>query len=226
MTGQQSPSKLGRIIALVLMGLTVFFTLMGGIGTTCVALGAEKYDSMAGLVPYKPLYQLIVVLSIAVGIWGIPVMIALVRGGNHAHRNALIVLGVGAVTSGVQTAVSQAVRGSSAPANVRFAVTLVTLIVFLIFRLPGLWRRMRFDEPLRGQSAKTAGGVALAVCGSVTLFSPVWVTQTHLSAWLLGLRIPLIVTGLVLLAVGTALLAVEMRYNRCTEMQEKEMQPA
>ena len=71
MTDQQRPSKLGRIVALILMGLTVFVTLMGGIGTTCVALGAENYDSMVGLVPYKPLYQVLVVLSVAAGIWGI-----------------------------------------------------------------------------------------------------------------------------------------------------------
>ena len=166
---------------------------------------------MVGLIPYKPLYQLIVVLSIAAGIWGIPVMIALVRGGDRAYRNALILLGVGAITSGVQTAVSQVVRGSSAPANVRFGVTLLTLIVFLIFRLPALWRRMRFDAPLRDRSAGTAGGAALAVCGVVTVVSPAWVTQTHLPAWLLGLRIPLIVTGLALLLAGAALLTIETR---------------
>ena len=72
-------------------------------------------------------------------------MVALVRGGETAYRNALIVLVVGAVTSGIQTFVSQSVRGSSAPVNMRFAVTVFTLIVFLIFRIPSIWRRMMFD---------------------------------------------------------------------------------
>ena len=50
-------AKALRGVAITLMGLTLVFTLLGGVGTTCVALGAEKYDSMALLVPYKPLYQ-------------------------------------------------------------------------------------------------------------------------------------------------------------------------
>ncbi|MGC9520837.1 MAG: hypothetical protein ACP5HG_03015 [Anaerolineae bacterium] len=208
------PSKFGRIFALVLMGLTVFFTLTGGIGTTCVALGAEKYESMAGLVPYKPLYQALVVISIAVGIWGIPVMVSLVRGGRHAYRNALIVLIVGGVTAGIQTAVSQSVRGSSAPANVRFAVTLLTLIVFLLFRLPPLWRRMRFDQPLKGESAKTAGGAALIVCGLLTLSSPAWVAQTHLESWISNARIPLIAIGTALTISGLMWTIAEARQFR------------
>ena len=48
----KNTSKLGkvlRITGLILLGLTAFFHLMGGIGTSCVALGAEKYDC-----PHRP----------------------------------------------------------------------------------------------------------------------------------------------------------------------------
>lgn len=176
------PWKAGRIAALVLMGLIVFFTLTGGIGTTRAALGAENYESMARLVPYKPLYQVLVVISIAAGISGILVMISLVRGGAYAYRNAIIVLVGGAVTSGIQTAVSQSVRGSSAPATVQFAVTVFTLIVFLLFLLPPLWRKMRFDQPLKGNAARTAGGASFAVRGLLTLRAPLWGVQTHMAA--------------------------------------------
>jgi len=48
------PSKVLRGIVIALFGLTVTFTLLGAVGTTCVAFGAEKYDSMIPLVPYKP----------------------------------------------------------------------------------------------------------------------------------------------------------------------------
>ena len=203
------PWKAGRIIALVLMGLTVFFTLTGGIGTTCVALGAEKYESMAGLVAYKPLYQVLVVISIAAGIWGVPVMISLVRGAIYAYRNAIIVLAVGAVTSGVQTAVSQSVRGSSAPANMRFAVTVFTLIVFLLFLLPPLWRKMRFDQPLKGSAARTAGGASFTICGLLTLSAPLWVAQTHVAPWISGVRMPLIALGVAFTLLGVSLLATD-----------------
>lgn len=211
MTDTPRPWKAGRIIALVLMGLTVFFTLTGGIGTTCVALGAENYESMAGLVPYKPLYQVLVVISIATGIWGIPAMIALVRGAIHAYRNAIIVLVVGAVTSGIQTVVSQSVRGSSAPANMRFAVTVFTLIVFLLFLLPPLWRKMRFDQPLKGNTARTAGGASFAICGLLTLSAPLWVAQTHSAPWISGVRLPLMALGVAFTLLGVSLLATDSR---------------
>jgi len=218
MTEAPRPSKTGRIVALVLMGLTVFFTLAGGIGTTCVAFGAENYESMVGLVPYKPLYQALVFISLIAGVWGIPVMRQLVRGKPNAYRNALIVLVIGAVTSGIQTVVSQSVRGKSAPVNVRFAVTLLTLIVFLILRLPPLWRKMRFDQPLKGNSAKTAGGAVFAVCGLGTLSAPLWVAQTHMEPWISGVRAPLVVAGVALTVCGVALLTLEARSLRAKQV--------
>ncbi|MGC9468344.1 MAG: hypothetical protein ACP5HS_07125 [Anaerolineae bacterium] len=208
------PSKLGRGIALALMGLTVFFTIVGAVGTTCVALGAENYESMQGLVPYKPLYQALVVISLAVGIWGIPVMISLVKGGPNTYRNALIVLIVGALTSGIQTAVSQSVRGSSAPVNVRFAVTAFTLVVFLLFRLPPIWDKMKFHQALKGDAGKTAGGAMLIVIGILTLAAPLWIAQTHMEAWISGVRPLLIVLGLSSTVSGVALLRSEVWFSK------------
>ena len=44
--------KFLRFIGIVFMGLTAAFTILGGVGTTCVALAAEKYDSMLAIAPY------------------------------------------------------------------------------------------------------------------------------------------------------------------------------
>jgi hypothetical protein len=38
--------KIARIIGIVLLGLTAVITLLGGIGTTCVALNAANYEGM------------------------------------------------------------------------------------------------------------------------------------------------------------------------------------
>ena len=51
---RRGPSKILRGIAVTLMGIAVAITLLAGVGTTCVAIGAENYESMAALVPYKP----------------------------------------------------------------------------------------------------------------------------------------------------------------------------
>lgn len=43
-------AKLLRIVGIVLMSLTAAFTLMGGVGTTCVALNPTDYEGkFAGL---------------------------------------------------------------------------------------------------------------------------------------------------------------------------------
>jgi hypothetical protein len=43
--------KFLRFVGILLMGLTAAFTIMGGAGTTCVALAAENWPSMAAITP-------------------------------------------------------------------------------------------------------------------------------------------------------------------------------
>jgi hypothetical protein len=205
------PSKLLRGIVVTLIGLTVVFTLLGGAGTTCVAFGAEKYDSLVPLVPYKPLYQALVVISLAVGIWGIPVTVSLVRGGAKAYRNALLVLLIGALSAGIQMVVSQRVRGSSAPVNIRFYITAFTLVVFLLLRLPPLWKRVDFAQSIKGDGSKAASaGTALVVCAIITLTTSLWAGPTHISPtgynWVHVLQVPLGAAGWVMILAGIALL--------------------
>lgn len=207
---RRRPSKILRGIAVTLLGITVAITLLAGIGTTCVAIGAENYGSMAVLVPYKPLYQALVVISVVVGIWGIPVTVSLVRGGEKVYRNALLVLLLGAISAGIQMGVSQSVRGASAPVNMRFFLTLFTLAVFLLLRLPPVWRRVDFAQPQKGGSTGALAGTALIVCGTITLTTPLWAGPTHLSPmgdnWVNVLQTPLMVSGSGMLLAGGALL--------------------
>lgn len=205
MSGTKKPAKVLRGIVIALMGLTVLFTLLGGAGTTCVALGAENYEGMEALVPYKPLYQALVVLSLAAGVWGILVTVSLVRGGATAYRDALLMLFAGAVTAGVQVGASQALRGASAPANVRLYLTAFTLAIFLLLRLPPLRERLDFSQPFKGGKA-AAGGTVLMVCGVVTLTTPLWAGPTHLTTWLDVFRTQLIIGGWGMILAGTGLL--------------------
>ena len=217
MSEKKQPSRFLRVIAVILMSLTVLMTLMGGAGTTCVALGAEKYDSMVGLVPYKPLYLLFVIVSLVTGVWGIPVTISLVHGSSKAYRNALIVLIPGALTSGLQMVISQAVRGASAPANMRFYLTVFTLVVFLLFRIPPVWDRVDFSQSLKGRGKGAAGGIALIVCGVVALSTYLWVGPTHLFAWIDVLRTPIFAGGWLMSLLGIGLIVRDSRTVPATE---------
>jgi len=177
------PSGIWRGIVITLMALTVAFTLLAAVGTLCAALGAENYDSMLPLVPYKPLYQALVVISLAAGIWGIGVVFSLVRSSPTAYRNALLMLVIGALSAGVQMGVSQALRGKSAPVNMRVYLTVFTLAVFLLLRLPPVWARVDFTQSLKGKNSKTAsGGTAMMVCGMIVATTRWWVGTSHISA--------------------------------------------
>jgi len=128
----------------------------------------------------KPLYQALVVISMAVGVWGIWVVRSLVRGSSVAYRNALLVLCLGALSAGIQMVVSQLLRGSSAPVNVRFYISVFTLVVFLLLRLPPLWVRADFTQSVKGSGIKMVSiGTVLIICGIVTLATRFWVGFTQ-----------------------------------------------
>ena len=119
--------KILRVIAIILFGMTAAFHLLGGAGTSCVAFAAEKFDSMAGIVPYKWLFQLFVVVEIAVSVYGVWALIGLAKGKAKSYRNAIIFLVIILIVTGIHMAASQSLRGASAPNNMRVYFTILTL---------------------------------------------------------------------------------------------------
>jgi hypothetical protein len=171
-----------RIIAIVLFGLTTVVTLLSGLGTTCVAFAPNSWgESMARLASYQGWYIAFVVVGLACAGFGIWVFVELIRRRPHASLNALIVLLVGGAAAAVHMAISQSVRGSSAPINMRVYITALTLAFFLLLRLPALRKRAGLErESGAGGSGAAAGGAAFIVAGVVTLTTPLWVGATHI----------------------------------------------
>ena len=60
--------KFLRFIGVLFMGITAAVTLIGGVGTTCVALNPTAYDSMKAIASYQWLYILYVLIGVALGI--------------------------------------------------------------------------------------------------------------------------------------------------------------
>lgn len=217
------PNPFVRFIAIALLGLTAIFTLMGGVGTTCVAFNAEKYDSMIALVPVKPIFQVLVVVSIAAALYGIYATVQAVRRQPGAYKAALIALTVGLLSSGVQFYYSLTLRGSTAPNSMRLYLTAFTLAVFLLLRLPPLWQRSGFDKRASGPDGSDAaiGGAALVLGGLLTLTTPLWAAPTHI----LGgfnyagiINLPLAAAGLAMIVGGGALLWRAKYRKRLAEM--------
>lgn len=173
--------KFLRFFGILLMGLTAALTILSGVGTTCVALDAAKYDGMEAIAQYQWLYILYVLAAVVIGVMGIRAVIALVRGKANGYRDALIALVLGVVVGGIHMATSRALRdtGSSMPLDFIVYATVITLIVFLIFRIPGVWEKVNFERESDNTSG-TAGDMALIVAGMLFLSVHMWAGPTHI----------------------------------------------
>jgi len=207
MSANQSGSRALRVIGTVVLAIGVVFSLMGGIGSSCVALGAARWESMAPLVPYQWLYQILMVLTLITAIVGIWVCIGFAKGRRWSYSGALAVLAAGAILAGVQMYASAQLRGAVAPNNIRLYVNLFALVVFLLLRLPPLWSRLGLGQDNRHSGA--AGGVAMIIAGACAATTPLWAGPSHTfegQNWAAALLIPLVLAGGALVVAGVGLL--------------------
>ena len=170
--------KVLRFFGIVLMALTGGFTLLGGIGTSCAALFPTKWDSMAPLASFQWLYILFVLTGTAIGVWGIWATVKLVRGTSDSYKMSLYALIAGVVIGGIHVAVSRALRGKSMPVDAVVYTTVLTLVIFLLFRIPGIWQGVNFDKG-GDKTSHMAGGAAAILLGILTLSIQYMMASTH-----------------------------------------------
>ncbi len=176
---RNSNGRVLRTLGIVFMALTAGLTLLGGVGTSCVAFNPTGFgDRMARLAPFQWLYLLFVILGIALGVLGLRATVGLVRGRAHAYRDAVVVLIAGAAVGVIHMVVSRSLRGSSMPVDQVVYLTVLTLVLFLIFRIPSLWGKVGFNRG-GGGSDLPAGGAAAILLGLTTLSLPYWMSSTH-----------------------------------------------
>lgn len=174
-------ARILRLLAIVLMSLTAAFTLMGGAGTTCVALDPTGYEGkFAGIAPFQWLYILFVIVTLAIGVMGVRAVVLLIRGKRNAYRYTLIALLAGTVIGFIHVAASRLLRGGSMPVDMVVYTTVVTLVVFLLIRIPAVWQGANFEKPESAQgSGKGAAAAAMAACGVLALTVQFLMAPTH-----------------------------------------------
>lgn len=171
-------AKFLRFIGIVLMGLTGGFTLLGGIGTSCAALFPTKYESMAALAPFQWLYILFVLTGIAIGVWGIWATVKLVRGTSDSYKMSMQALVAGTVIGWIHIYISQMLRGKSMPVDAVVYTTILTLVIFLLFRIPFIWQGVNFEKGST-KGNLPAGGSAAILLGIMTLTIQYTMGSTH-----------------------------------------------
>ncbi len=211
-------NKLGasiRTVLVVLMASTAAMTLLGAVGAACLAWNGDKYGpAFRWVVPYMTHYQILVYIKLVVGAAAVMVTYATARGDRWFYVGALITLLAGGSAAAYQMYMSSTLRDISffadAPTNIRFYLTVVTLVAYVVVRFPGIWSKSglgnRNDTP---GSPTVAGGVALIVTGLLVLTTPLWVGQTHmLDGYNLvyTLEVPLLLDGTLLVLGGLGML--------------------
>ncbi len=171
-------AKFLRFIGIVLMGFTGGFTLLGGIGTTCAALFPTQYESMAALAPFQWLYILFVIVGIVLGVWGIWATIKLVKATPDSYMMSVRALIAGVLVGGLHIYMSRMLRGKSMPVDAVVYTTVLTLAIFLLFRIPFIWQGVDFSKA-KSSDNKKAGGAAAILLGLLTLTIQYTMGSTH-----------------------------------------------
>lgn len=133
---------------------------------------------MGPLARLQGLYIFYVLAGVALGLAGIWTVVLLVRGAPQAYRTALIVLLSGLVVGVIHMATSRWLRGKSMPVDAVVYTTAITLVLFLLFRLPGIWQGVDFTRG-KGKSNQMAGGVAAIILGLLSLTISYTMSATH-----------------------------------------------
>lgn len=175
-------ARLLRILGIVFMSLTALFTLLGGAGTSCIALNPTGFgDTFAPIARFQWLYILFVIVTVAIGVMGVRAVVLLVKGRKNAYRYSLIALLAGTLVGAIHMAFSRALRGgSSMPVDMVVYTTVLTLILFLVFRIPGIWQAVDFATPEgEKKTGKQAAAIALGATGGLSLTIQFLMAPTH-----------------------------------------------
>lgn len=197
--------KVLRFIAILFLSISALFNIAGGAGTTCVAVAPTKWPAFEGIARMQALYILYVVVTLGFGVMMVRGVTLLVKGRSNGYRYALISLLGGIAVGILHIATSRALResGSSMPVDGVVYTTVLTLVIFLVLRLPGVWQKVNFSRA-SGAERDITGGAAAIVCGLLSLAIPTLVASTHTIAGVnYGAAFQLTTTG-----VGCGLLLV------------------
>lgn len=173
--------KILRFIGILLMGITALFTIAGGLGTTCVALNPTGFgESMSKLAPFQWLYIIFVIVTTAIGIMAARAVFLLAKSKPNSYRAAIVVLVLGIAVGVIHMLVSRALRGKSMPVDGVVYTTVLTLIVFLLFRIPKIWQGVDYTSgSSNDKTGKLAAAITLLVTGILTLTVQYWAGPTH-----------------------------------------------
>lgn len=220
-------AKILRFIGILFMALTAGVTVLAGVGTSCVAFAPTNWsESMAKIAPMQWLYILYVLVTTAIGVLGIRAVVMLAKGKKGAYKAALLALVLGLVVGVLHMITSRALRGSSMPVDGIVYITMLTLVIFLVFRIPAIWAGVDYEKAPR-KEGKKSGGAAAIVVGVLCLTIQFFMAPTHTWGgvnYADAFHATMTIVGGLLTLSGTGLLISErIRINKIAVEPERTM---
>lgn len=170
--------KFLRSIGILFLSISALFNLAGGAGTTCVALNPTKYEGFETIAKFQWLYFIFVVGTFAFGVMMTRAVILIVKKRSNAYRYSMISLISAIVIGIIHIIVSRSLRGGSMPVDGVVYATVLTALIFLIFKIPGVWEKVDFTQGKENES-ELAGGAAAIVTGVLSLTIQYLMESTH-----------------------------------------------
>ena len=172
-------NKFLRFVGILFLSISALFNIAGGAGTTCVALNPSGYEGkFDAIAKARWLYILFVLVTLAFGIMMARAVFLVIKRRQNAYRYALISLIGAIIIGGIHIITSRSLRGSSMPVDGVVYTSMLTLIIFLIFRIPGVWEKVDFTKAPK-KDLNISGGATAIVCGGLSLMIPYLMADTH-----------------------------------------------
>jgi hypothetical protein len=176
-----------------------------------VALNPTGFgENMAKLAPFQWLYILFVIVTTAIGIMAAYSVVLLANGRPNSYRLAINALVLGIIVGVIHMFVSRALRGKSMPVDGVVYTTVLTLVVFLIFRIPKIWQGVDYTSGGSDDGiGRMAAAVTLLVTGILTLTVQNWAGPTHTwggTNWAAAFMVTSTLLGIGLCSGGVGLL--------------------
>ena len=198
-----------RFIGILFLSISALFNIAGGAGTTCVAINPTKYEGFEAIANAQWLYFIFVIGTLAFGIMMVRAVVLLVQGRTNGYRYAMIALVSATLIGIVHVITSRSLRGGSMPVDGVVYATVLTLILFLLFRIPGIWEQVDFAKTRQAEN-DISGGAAAIITGLLSLTIQYWMAPTHTIGQVNygdAFHLTTSGTGLGLILLGTGLMA-------------------
>jgi hypothetical protein len=141
-----------------------------------------------------------------------------------SYRFAIIILLVSGIVTTIHIITSRVLRGASMPNDARLYMTILTLIVFLLFRIPRLMNALEINKVGDTSNKGPGMGATAIITGIVTLTVQIWAGPTHTfneinfaDVW----HEQLSIVGWGLILIGIALITRSLFYVQISSRQNQ-----